>query len=98
MAWRKPLQKAKRPQQQRPFSLLIPFTDRLYLFQIKNDPVRHTRESGLPIGFIFFRSKTTPFVIPAKAGIPFFSGCLDSRVPRVREDGNDENRLRMGIS
>jgi len=28
---------------------LIPFTDRFYLFQIKNDPVRHTRESGYPV-------------------------------------------------
>ena len=29
--------------------LVIPFTDRFYLFQIKNDPVRHTRESGYPV-------------------------------------------------
>jgi hypothetical protein len=28
---------------------IIPFTDRFYLFQIKNDPVRHTRESGYPV-------------------------------------------------
>jgi hypothetical protein len=27
-----------------------------------------------PIDFIFFRSKITPFVIPAKADIQFFSG------------------------
>ena len=46
-----------------------------------------------PIDFVFFRSKTTPFVIPAKAGIPFFSGCLDSRLR-----GNDENLLRIGIT
>jgi len=50
-----------------------------------------------PIDFIFFRSKTTPFFIPVlanagNAGIPFFSGCLDSRLRR-----NDENLLRMGI-
>ena len=25
-------------------------------------------------------SKTTPFVMPAKAGIQWFSGCLDSRI------------------
>jgi len=29
--------------------IVIPFTDRFYLFQIKNDPVRHTRESGYPV-------------------------------------------------
>ena len=46
-----------------------------------------------PIGFIFFRSKTTLFVIPAKAGIQFFSGCLDSRIR-----GNDENLFRIGIT
>ena len=28
----------------------------------------------LPIDFAFFRSKTAPFVIPATADIPFFSG------------------------
>jgi hypothetical protein len=46
-----------------------------------------------PIDFIFFRSKTTPFVMPAKAGIPLFGGCLDSRLR-----GNDENLLRIGIT
>jgi len=39
-----------------------------------------------PTGFIFFRSKT-------KAGIQFFSGCLDSRIR-----GNDENLFRIGIT
>ncbi|MDS4030395.1 MAG: hypothetical protein RKO66_10015 [Candidatus Contendobacter sp.] len=28
---------------------LIPFSDRFYLFQIKNHTVRHTRESGYPV-------------------------------------------------
>jgi hypothetical protein len=45
-----------------------------------------------PDRFIFFRSKTTLFVIPAKAGIQWFSGCLDSRIR-----GNDENLFRIGI-
>ena len=45
------------------------------------------------MGFIFFRSKTTLFVIPAKAGIQFFGGCLDSRLR-----GNDENLFRIGMT
>ncbi|CDH47365.1 hypothetical protein BN874_80055 [Candidatus Contendobacter odensis Run_B_J11] len=38
------------------------------------------------------RPKTTLFVIPAKAGIQFFSGCLDSCIR-----GNNENLFRIGI-
>jgi hypothetical protein len=40
----------------------------------------------------FQRPKTTLFVIPTKAGIQLFSGCLDSRIR-----GNDEDLLRIGI-
>ena len=33
----------------RGYLYFIPFPDRFYLFQVKNDPVRHARESGYPV-------------------------------------------------
>ncbi len=56
--------------------------------------LRHTRESGYPVvqwqtGFPPSRegrTSTVPFLIPAKAGIQWFSGRLDSRLR-----GKDEN-------